>query len=76
MSPAVFPWLLAHQGGWDELLMFGIPVVLAVFAVRWADRRAKARNADLDAAGDQVPPDLESGATLHEGPEQPPTPGP
>ena len=37
------PWVVAHQGGWDELLMFGLPVVLAVLAVRWADRRAKAR---------------------------------
>lgn len=40
------PWLLAHQGGWDELLMFGVPIVLAVIGVRWAERRAKARRAD------------------------------
>lgn len=38
-------WTLAHQGGWDELAMFGIPIVLAVVGVRWADRRAKANRA-------------------------------
>ncbi len=47
-------WLLAHQGGWDELLMFGTPIVLAVIAVRWADRRAR-RRAD-DAAEHPAPP--------------------
>ncbi len=50
-------WTLAHQGGWDELLMFGLPIVLAVLAVRWAEKRAKARNAD---AAD--PPDVDEPA--------------
>lgn len=49
-------WTLAHQGGWDELLMFGLPIVLAVMAVRWAERRAKRRSraaaeADVPVAG-------------------------
>ena len=35
--------LLAHQGGWDELLYFGVPAVLAILAVRWAERRARRR---------------------------------
>jgi hypothetical protein len=34
-------WLIAHQGGWDEILMFAVPVVLAVVAVRWVERRSK-----------------------------------
>jgi hypothetical protein len=42
-------WTLAHQGGWDELLMFGVPIVLAVIAVRWAEKRGKAKRA---AAGE------------------------
>lgn len=33
-------WLIAHQGGWDEVLMFAIPVALAVFVVRRLERRA------------------------------------
>ena len=33
-------WLLAHQGGWDEVLYFAVPAVLAILAVRWAERRA------------------------------------
>ena len=36
-------WILAHQGGWDELLMFGAPIVLAIVAVRWAERRGRKR---------------------------------
>lgn len=41
-------WILAHQGGWDELLMFGIPIVLAVVAVRIAEKRGKAKRAKED----------------------------
>jgi len=33
--------LIAHQGGWDEVLLLVLPVVVAVVAVRWAERRAK-----------------------------------
>lgn len=40
---AAAPWILAHQGGWDELLMFGAPIVLAIVAVRWAERRGRKR---------------------------------
>jgi hypothetical protein len=41
-------WLIAHQGGWDELLLFGLPIVLAVLGVRWADRRAKAKHSEQE----------------------------
>ena len=34
--------LLAHQGGWDELLMVAVPVLLFAFLVRLANRRAGA----------------------------------
>lgn len=33
-------WFIAHQGGWDEILMFLIPIALAVFLVRRLERRA------------------------------------
>ncbi|MFQ5967424.1 MAG: hypothetical protein ACE5MI_07420 [Acidimicrobiia bacterium] len=37
-------WLLAHQGGWDELLIFAVPAILAVLGLRWAERRSRARS--------------------------------
>ena len=58
-------WTLAHQGGWDELLMFGIPIVLAVLAVRWAEKRGKAKRAtaaeDGAASGEHPSPSGEHG---------------
>jgi hypothetical protein len=38
--------LLAHSWGWDEALLIGIPVIGAVFWVRWAEKRARQRRAD------------------------------
>lgn len=43
--------VVAHQGGWDELLLFGVPTVVAIVAVRWAEQRAKARREAEAAAG-------------------------
>lgn len=34
-------WHLAHQYGWDEIVLFAVPVVLALLAVRWAEKRSK-----------------------------------
>lgn len=33
--------ILAHQGGWDEILLFAAPVILAVWAVRRVERRGR-----------------------------------
>lgn len=33
--------ILAHQYGWDEIILFGVPIVLALIGVRWAEKRAK-----------------------------------
>ena len=46
-------WTLAHQGGWDELLMFGAPILLAILAVRWVERRAKVRSDAREDAADE-----------------------
>ncbi len=40
--------LLAHQGGWDEVLLFLIPAVGALLVIRWAERRARNRDDDDD----------------------------
>lgn len=37
---------VAHQGGWDEILLFVAPVVLAVIAVRWLERRARRKRGE------------------------------
>jgi hypothetical protein len=44
--------LLAHQGGWDEILMFAVPAGLAIFGLRWAERRARQRADHGGASGD------------------------
>ena len=35
--------VLAHQGGWDEILYIIVPVALIVVGVRWAEARARRR---------------------------------
>ena len=44
--------LFAHAGGWDELAMFGIPIVTALVALRFVEKRAKAKAAERDASQD------------------------
>jgi hypothetical protein len=41
-------WSIAHQGGWDEILMFLIPIALAFLLVRRLERRGKADRDDED----------------------------
>ena len=41
-------WLLAHQGGWDELVLFLVLAVLALVTLRWAGRRARQQAGDED----------------------------
>ena len=45
----VTPFL--HLGGIDEIGIFVVPAVLAVFALRWSERRAKRRQAE-EAGGE------------------------
>lgn len=42
------PLVLAHQGGWDEVLLFAVPVGLALWAVRYAERRSRRRDREQD----------------------------
>jgi hypothetical protein len=63
-------WLLAHQGGWDEILMVVGPLALLWFLLR----KAKAR-ADAMAAPDQPEgPDVGSEAGPDLNPPATPTP--
>ena len=40
---------LAHQGGWDEMLMVAVPIALFALVLRMASRRAVRRVAEADA---------------------------
>ena len=54
--------LLAHAGGWDELLFFGVPVVIAIAAVRWAEKRTK-RRVQQERAESTAAPDADESAS-------------
>ena len=53
------PWILAHQGGWDEALYVAVPVLILLYALRKAEKRARA-NAEArqaeEAAVDKAQP--------------------
>jgi hypothetical protein len=46
--------ILAHQGGWDEMLMVAGPIVLFALILRAANRRAERRAAELDGSGPEA----------------------
>jgi hypothetical protein len=52
----VFPVVLAHQGGWDELLLFLGAVGLGWWGLRAAERRARAQEAAVKEAMRDDPP--------------------
>ena len=39
--------LVAHQGGWDEVLLFATPIAGAILLIRWLEARAR-RKTDED----------------------------
>ena len=41
----------AHYWGIDEVGVFVLPAVLAILALRWAERRAKRADAEKQAVG-------------------------
>lgn len=41
--------VLAHYGGIDEIGVFVLPAVLAIFALRWAERKAKRSAAEKES---------------------------
>jgi hypothetical protein len=43
--------LLAHQGGWDEMLMVAVPIAIFAALLRAANRRAARLEADRTANG-------------------------
>ncbi len=49
------PFVLAHQGGWDEIGIFVIVAIAAIAALRWAERRVGSRNVEDEPDKDQPP---------------------
>jgi hypothetical protein len=52
-------WVLAHQGGWDEALYVAVPALVLLFALRRAEKRARANAAARQAEKapvDEAPP--------------------
>jgi hypothetical protein len=58
-------WLLAHQGGWDEILMVVGPLALLWFLLRKAKSRA-------DAMDGETPDQPTSGVVTEREPPTPP----
>ena len=48
--------LIAHQGGWDEILMFVGPIVLAFFIIRGLERRGRAARDDQEEESQNTVP--------------------
>lgn len=49
--------LIGHLGGIHEIAIFLVPTLLAIFALRWAEKRARARAAsEGEIADDQNEP--------------------
>jgi hypothetical protein len=44
-------WLLAHQGGWDEALLFVAPLAIVFFAISAFERRARKHRALSESGG-------------------------
>lgn len=40
---------IAHLGGIDEIGVFVVPAVLAILALRWAEKRARKRQEEEEA---------------------------
>lgn len=50
------PVVLAHQGGWDEMLMVAVPILAIALLLRLAKRRVAARQ-DAEARSMSAPSD-------------------
>lgn len=57
---------LAHQGGWDEVLLIVVPVIVLYLGLRWWDKRGTdtgdAAGAAPTSGGGTAPDDAESAA--------------
>jgi len=44
---------IAHQGGWDEIAIFAVPVLMVLWLLRWAERRSRSVDVtEVEGGGD------------------------
>ena len=53
--------IFAHYGGIDEIGIFVLPAVLAILALRWAERRARRAAAEKEIEPEMEPVSTEEG---------------
>lgn len=51
--------ILAHQGGWDEIIYIAIPVIVFGYLLKIAKKRARTEAEEEARAGDDLPVDPE-----------------
>ena len=54
--------IFAHYGGIDEIGIFVVPAVLAILALRWAEKRAKRAAAEKETDPEMEAVSTEEGA--------------
>jgi hypothetical protein len=66
--------LLLHEGGWDEVIMVGVGLVVAYLVIVWTGRRKQEDDEDLDRVGDaeEVGPESSTEASNEARTDQPP----
>ncbi len=50
--------ILAHQGGWDEIIYIVIPIIVFGYLLKMAKKRAQAEAEEEALAGNGLPEDL------------------
>ena len=50
-------WVIAHQGGWDEALYVAVPALILFYALRKAEKRARANAEAREAEKAATEPD-------------------
>jgi hypothetical protein len=50
--------ILAHQGGWDEMLLVAGPIIVVVALLRMAERRARRNRAEHEPDSDAAPHEI------------------
>ncbi len=65
-ATASAPAVIAHQGGWDEALLIGTPI-LAIVGLLWlAKRRVDAAHATPEPTADETSPGAGPDVTEHD----------
>lgn len=49
-------WIVAHQGSWDEILMFALPIAIAIGVIKYTEKRGARKRAEpIEANSDSEP---------------------